>query len=157
VIVGPSSEEVCSRLAPGERLAGEWLLGGALVWLGGSGGDVVLDKLVWWEVEDLDASLSSDDEPVELLGEEYAVDWGVAVTLGEPFSVDNVPDHDHTITGAGGEVGGVLNDIEGGNLSLVSSECVHKGHVEVVPHLDGLVPRGSDADGWLLCVVESDA
>ena len=39
----------------------------------------------------------------------------------------------------------------------MSSESVHKSHVEVIPDLDGLVPGGGDADGWLLGVVESDA
>jgi len=39
----------------------------------------------------------------------------------------------------------------------VTSEGVHEGHVQIVPHLDGLVPGGSDADSGLLSVVESDA
>ena len=157
VVVTPSSEEVSSRLAPGEGFACKVLLGGALVGLHGGASDIVLDELVWWEVEDLDAGLGSNDEPVQLLGEENAVDCCVAVALCEPLSVDNVPDHDHAIAGSGCEVGGVLNDVEGGNLSLVSGEGVHEGHVEVVPHLDGLVPGGSDADSGLLGVVESDA
>ena len=38
----------------------------------------------------------------------------------------------------------------------MSSESVHKSHVEVIPDLDSLVPGGSNADGWLLGVVESD-
>lgn len=37
----------------------------------------------------------------------------------------------------------------------MSSEGVQKSHVSIVPHLDGLVPRGSDAKGWLFSVVES--
>ena len=105
MVVGPSSEEVGSRLAPGEGLASKVLLGGRLIWLHGGAGDVVLDELVWWEIEDLDAGLGSDDEPVELLREEHAVDWGVAVALSEPLTVNDVPDHDHTIAGSGGEVG----------------------------------------------------
>ena len=148
-------------LGPGEGLAAEELsfvlgLGGHLVWLHGGGSDL-LEDLLGWEVEDLDAVLGGDDEPVELLGEEDAVDGGLAVVRGEVLSVDDVPDHDHAVVGTRGEVGGVLDNIEGGNLSLVSSESVHEGHVEVVPDLDGLVPGGGDADGWLLGVVESDA
>jgi len=156
VVVAPSGKEVSSRLAPGERFASKWFLGGALVWLHGSASDIVLDEFVWWEIEDLDASLGTNDEPVKLLGEENAVDWCITVALGEPLTVDDVPNHNHTITGAGGKVGGVLNNIKGSNLSLMSSEGVHKSHVEVIPNLDGLVPGGSNADGWLLGVVESD-
>jgi hypothetical protein len=50
-----------------------------------------------------------------------------------------------------------VDHIEGSDLSLVSGEGVHEGHVEVVPDLDGLVPRSSDADGGLGGVVELDA
>ena len=157
MVVAPSGKEVSSRFAPGERFAGKWLLGGTLVGLHGSAGDVVLDEFVWWEIEDLDASLGTNDEPVKLLGEENAVDWCITVALGEPLSVDDVPNHDHTIAGAGGKVGGVLNNIKGGNLSLVSSEGVHESHVKVIPNLDGLVPGCSDTDGWFLGMVESNA
>lgn len=38
----------------------------------------------------------------------------------------------------------------------MSLEGVHKSHVSVVPHLDGLVPGGSDAKGWLFSMVESN-
>ena len=75
---------------------------------------------------------------------------------GEILSVDDVPDHDHTVVRARCEIGRVLDNIKGGNLSLMSSESVHKSHVEVIPDLDSLVPGGSNADGWLLGVVESD-
>ena len=147
-------------LGPGERLAAEELsfvlrLGSHLVWLHGGGSDF-LEDLLGWEIEDLDAVFGGDNEPVELLGEEDAVDGGLAVVRGEVLSVDDVPDHDHTVVGARGEIGRVLHDVEGGNLSLVTSESVHEGHVEVVPYLDSLVPGGSDTDGWLLGVVESD-
>jgi len=76
--------------------------------------------------------------------------------LSEPLALDDVPDHDLTVTGAGGEEGGVLNDIKGGNLSLVTGEGVKEGHVEVIPDLDGLIPRGSDAESGLASVVETD-
>jgi len=112
---------------------------------------------VWWQVEDLDAQFGGNDEPVQLLGEEDAVDGSVAVALSEPLSIDDVPDHDHAVAGSRCEVCRVFNDVKSGNLRLVASEGVHEGHVEIVPHLDGLVPGGGDADGGLLGMVESDA
>jgi len=155
-VVTPSGEEMSSRLAPGERLASKCLLGIALVWLHRGSSDIILDELVWWKIEDLDSLLGCNDEPIKLLGEEHAVYWGVAVTLSEPLSVDNVPDHDHAIAGSRCEVCRVFDNVKSGNLSLVTSEGVHEGHIEIVPHLDSLVPGGGDADGWLLSVVESD-
>ena len=149
-----------SRLGPGERLAAEeflttlWL-SMHLVWLSRVSSDLLKDFL-GWEVEDLDAVLSGNDEPVKFLREEDAVNGGTTVVRSEVFSVDDVPDHDHTVVRAGSEVGRVFDDIEGGNLSLVSSESVHKGHVKVVPDLDSLIPGGSHTDSWLLGVVESD-
>lgn len=112
---------------------------------------------MWWKVKNLDSTFSRNDEPVELLGEEHAVNWGVTVALGEPLSIDNVPDHDHAIAGSRCEVCRVFDDVKSGNLSLVTSESVHESHVQIVPHLDGLVPGGSDADGRLLSMIESDA
>ena len=155
MVVGPAGVKVGSGFGPGEGCAAKELLGADLVGLHGDSGDVVLDELLLGEVKNLDASLGSDDQPVESLGEENAVDWGVALVLGEPLALDDVPDHDLTVTGAGGEEGGVLNDIEGGNLSLVTGEGVEKGHVEVIPDLDSLIPRGSDAESGLSSVVES--
>ena len=156
MVVGPAGVEVGSALGPGEGGAAEELLGAGFVLLHGGGGDVVLDELLLGEVENLDASLGGDNEPVESLGEENAVDWGVALVLGEPLALDNIPDHDSAVTGAGGKEGGVLDDIEGGDLSLVTGEGVEEGHVEVVPDLDGLIPRGGDAESGLLGVVETD-
>ena len=112
---------------------------------------------MWWQIKDLDSLFGCNDEPIKLLGEEHAVYWGVAVTLSEPLSVDNVPDHDHTVAGSRCEVCRVFDNVKSGNLSLVTSEGVHEGHVQIVPHLDGLVPGGSDADGRFLSMVESDA
>ena len=156
MVVGPAGVEVGLGLGPGEGKTAEGLLGSALVVLHASGGDLILNELLLGEVKDLDAALGGNDQPVELLGEEDGVDGGVAVVLGEPFALDDVPDHDHTIAGAGSEEGGVLDDIKGGNLSLVTTEGVEKGHVEVIPDLDGLIPRGGDAESGLLGVVESD-
>ena len=159
-VIAPSGEKMSSRLGPGEGLAAKEFLSVLwldvhLVWFHGIGSDL-FKNLLWWEVKDLDAVLGGDDKPVEFLGEENTVDGRSTVVLGEVLSVDDVPDHDHTIMRARCEIGRVLDNIKGGNLSLVSSESVHKGHVEVVPDLDSLVPGGSNADGWLLGVVESD-
>lgn len=156
VVVRPSSEEESAGLVPGEGSAGESLLGADLVGLHGNLGDL-LEELGGGEVEDLDASLSSDNEPVELLGEEDAVDGGLEVGLGQVLALDEVPDDDLTVTGAGGEVRGAVDHVEGVDLSLVSGEGVHEVHVQVVPNLDGSVPRGGNADGRLGSVVELDA
>ena len=156
VVVGPAGVKVSARLGPGEGGAAEELLGGGLVLFLGGGDDVFLDELLLGEVEDLDAGLGGNDEPVETLGEEDGVDGGVAVVLGEPLALDDVPNHDLAVTGAGGEEGGVLDDIEGRDLSLVTLAGVEEGHVEVIPDLDGLIPRGGDAESGLLGVVETD-
>lgn len=42
-------------------------------------------------------------------------------------------------------------------MGLVTGESKHEGHVEVVPNFDSLIPRSSDANGWLCCVVELNA
>ena len=156
VVVGPAGVEVSARLGPGEGGAAEELLGGGLVLFLGGGNDVVLNELLLREVEHLDAGLGGNNEPVETLGEENGVDGGVAVVLSEPLALDDVPNHDLTVTGAGGKEGGVLDDIEGGDLSLVTLAGVEEGHVEVVPDLDGLIPGSGDAKSGLLGVVESD-
>lgn len=144
-----------ARLGPGKGLAGEWLVGVALVLLLGGSDDVVLDELGVWQVEDLDSLLGGDEKPEKLWREEDAVDWRIAILVGEPLSANNVPDHNHTVVGAGSEVGRVVNEIEGGDLRVVSLEGVEQAHVGVVPNLDGLIPRGSHAKSWLLGVVES--
>ena len=144
-----------AALGPGEGRAGERLLGVRLVLLHGGGGDVILDELLLGKVKNLDASLGGDHKPVKSLGEENAVDGRVAVVLGEPLALDNIPNHDLAITRARSEEGGVLDDVKGGDLSLVTLEGVEEGHVEVVPDLDGLIPRGSDAEGGLASVVEA--
>jgi len=93
-----------SRLGPGKGFAAEEFLATLwlsmhLVWLSGVSSDLLKDFL-GWEVEDLDAVLSGNDEPVKFLREEDAVNGGTTVVRSEVFSVDDVPDHDHTIVGA---------------------------------------------------------
>jgi len=75
---------------------------------------------------------------------------------GEPFSLDEIPNHDLSVVRSGSEVRGVVDHIDGVDLGFVSHEGVHELHVGVVPDLDGLIPRGGDADSGLLGVVESD-
>jgi len=156
MVVGPAGVEVGSALGPGEGDTRKELLGVGLVLLEGSGGDVVLDELLLGEVKNLDAGLGGNDQPVESLGEENSVDGGVALVLSEPLALNDVPDHDLTVTGSGGEEGGVLNDIEGSDLSLVTGEGVKEGHVEVIPDLDCLIPRSGDTECGLAGVVETD-
>ena len=50
-----------------------------------------------------------------------------------------------------------MDHIKSVDLSLVTSEGVHKSHVKVVPDFDGLVPGGSDANGGFSSVVELNA
>jgi len=158
VVIGPAGVKVVTGLVPCEGGATKVLLGLVVdvVLVDGDFLDV-LQEGAGWEVKNLDALVGTNDQPVELLGEKHNVDWGLAIRLGQVLSVDEVPDHDETITGAGGQVGGVLDHIDGVNLSLVAGEGVHKLHVQVVPDLDGLVPGGGN-DVWvLLTVVELNA
>jgi len=115
-----------------------------------------LDELLFREVEYLNTTLGGNHEPVKLLGEKNGVYWRVTVVLSEPFALDDVPDHDLSVAGTGGQESGVLNNIKSGDLSLVALEGVQEGHVEIVPDLDGLIPRGSDAKSRLAGVVETD-
>jgi len=139
VVVGPARVEVRAGLVPGERRAAQLLLRGSFVGKHGLLFDR-LHELGGREVKDLDALLSSDDQPVELLREEDAVNRGLAVDLSEPLALDEVPDHDESVAGAGSEVGRAENHVESVDLSLVADEGVHQSHVRVVPNLDGLVP-----------------
>ena len=50
-----------------------------------------------------------------------------------------------------------MHHIESVDLGFVASEGVHQSHVEIVPNLDGLIPRGGHTDSWLLGVVELNA
>jgi len=109
------------------------------------------------EIEDFDSFFSTNNNPVEFLREKDAVNWGVVIVRGEPFSLDKIPDHDLTVVRTGSKVRRVVDHIDGVDLSLVSHEGVHELHVGVIPNLDSLIPGSSDADGGLLSVVESDA
>jgi len=156
-VVGPAGVEGHGVLGPGEGGATS-VLGGAalLVGLHGLGRDV-LDELLLGDIENADAVLSADNEPVQLLGEEDGVDGRFSIELQEHETLNEIPDHNVAVKRAGGKIVGAVDHIEGGDLTLVAQESVHQGHVLVVPNLDGLVPRGSDADSGLGGVVELDA
>jgi len=169
VVVGETSIELVIGLVPCERGATNVFgLGGGLLVLGGGLGGVdlvgehggllnLLDVAGRGEVEHLDTIFSSDDDPVEFLGEKHAVDGGVILVGGEPFALNKVPDHDLTVVGAGCQVGRVVDHIDGVDLSLVANAGVHEFHVGVVPNLDGLIPRSGNADRGFMGVVEAYA
>jgi len=144
-----------SGLVPAERSASEVPLRELLVSLHGCLGDV-LEDFLGGEVDNLNSLLGSNNEPVEFLREENAVNGGFAVDLSEELSLDEIPNHNLTVTGSGSQESGVVYHVERVDLSLVSDESVHQVHVQVVPHLDGLIPGGGDADSGLLCVIESN-
>jgi len=73
------------------------------------------------------------------------------------LAFNQVPDHDLTVVRSGCEVREVVDHIDGVDLGFVSDEGVHELHVGVVPNLDGLIPRGGDAESGLVGVVESNA
>lgn len=129
------------------------LSGGGVLWLG----FVFVEGLVAWEIEDLDSSFGTNDEPVHLLGEENAVDWRVSFGLGDGGSLNQVPDHGDSVFTSGGKVLSIGWDVQRVNLSLVSVEGVHERHGVVVPDLDGSVPGSRDNDWGLGVVVELDS
>jgi len=116
-------------------------------------GFIEVDELLVWEVINLDTFLGTNNEPVDLGGEENDVNWGFSVDFFKMSSLNEVPDVDLTVSTTGGDEVGVWCEIKGVDLSLVSYEGVHEGHDGVIPNLDGLIPRGGDND-WLLDIVE---
>lgn len=78
-VVGPAREQMEISLAPAESSAAESLLGTGLI-RSSRGFLNCLNELRAWKVKNLDTLLSSDDEPVQFLGEQNTVDWGFAVT-----------------------------------------------------------------------------
>jgi hypothetical protein len=121
------------------------------------GGSVGVNELLGRQVVDLDAILSTNDNPESSGDEHDAVDRGLSVALIEMLSVNEVPDVDLSVSATRGEEGGTGSNIEAVDLSFVSNEGVHEGHGGVVPNLDGLIPRGRDDNRSLHVVVESDA
>jgi len=159
VVVGPTCVEDGAVLGPCE--------GGATKESLGFEGNVVgvdvwnfldfLDQLLVGQVEHSDSLVGSNDQPVQLLGEEDNVDWWLAVDLSQVGTSLEVPAHDGSVTGAWGEILGVLDHVDGVDLGLVSRESVQELHVKIVPHLDGLVPWGSHNECWWFLVEELNA
>lgn len=149
-------------LGPDEGGATDWgwslgdLLGGLTIDNGGGNswwGLVLVDELLVWEVIDSDTLLGTNNEPVDLGGEEDNVNWGLSIDFLKMSSLNEVPDVDLTVSTTGGDEVGVWCEVKGVDLGLVSNEGVHEGHDGVIPNLDGLIPRGRD-DDWGLDIVE---
>jgi len=120
-------------------------------------GLVEIDELLVREIVDLDTFFGTNNEPVDLGGEEDDVNWGFGINFFEMSSFNEVPDVDLTVSTTGGDEVGVWSEIEGVDLSFMSNKGVHERHDGVIPDLDGLIPGGRD-DDWLLDIVEvSDA
>jgi len=157
--VGPAGVEVLLVLGPGQRGATNSLVG--LFAIAGVAIEVLslvgVDELSVWEIVHSDTFLGTNDEPVDLGGEEQDVNGRLSIDLIKMSSLDEVPDVDLTVSSSRGDEHGVLGEVEAVDLGLVSDESVHQAHGLVVPDLDGSVPRGGH-DDWLLdVVVESDA
>jgi len=116
-------------------------------------GFVEVDEFLVWEIINLDTFFGTNNEPVDLGGEEDNVNWGFSIDLFKMSSFNKVPDIDFTVSTTGGDEVGVWCKIKGVDLSFMSYESVHEGHDGVIPDLDGLIPRGGDND-WLLDIVE---
>jgi len=163
--IGETGVEVLLILGPDEGSTsdlGLWLGGDLLLTFGGGVGllgwdDVFIDEFLAWEIVDSDTGFGTDDEPVDLGGEDDNVDWGFGVNFFKMSTFDEVPDVNLTVSTTGGDEVGVDGEINGVDLSLVSNEGVHEGHHLVIPDIDGLIPGGRDND-WGSDIVEvSDA
>jgi len=166
-VIGETGVEVLLVLGPDEGSAANWGWGlSVLLVLFGindlglinfSDDLISVDELSSGKIIDSDTVLGTDDEPVELGGEEDNIDGALSIDFIKMSSFGEVPDVDLTVSASGGNEVGVGSQIEGVDLSLMSDEGVHEGHDLVIPDLDGLVPRGGDND-WLLDILEiSDA
>jgi len=116
-------------------------------------GLVEVDEFLVWEVINLDTFFGTNNEPVDLGGEEDDVNWGFSIDFFKMSSFNKVPDVDFTVSTTGGDEVGVWCEIKGVDLSFMSNESVHEGHDGVIPDLDGLIPRGGD-NNRLLDIVE---
>ena len=117
------------------------------------GSFISVNELLVWEIVDLDAVFGTNNEPVELRGEQDNVDWGFSINLFEMSSFNQVPDIDFTVSTSRGNEVSVWCKIKSVDLSLVSNEGVHQAHDGVIPNLNGLIPGGGD-DDWGLNIVE---
>ena len=96
VAIGESSEQKVSALVPCETGAGNWFFHLFLIGVEMCGSQLS-NVLLGEEIPNLDALVSSENEP-ELLGsEEEAVDGTLSVSLAEELSFNQVPDHGLTV------------------------------------------------------------
>jgi len=149
--IGESSVQVKLVLGPDEGSATNWGIGSLLSVK--TGGLVLVDERLVWEIVDLDSAFGTNDEPEELGGEEDNVNWRFSVDFFEMSSFNQVPDMDLSVSSSGSDEVGVWCQVEGVDLSLVSNKGVFQSHDGVVPNLDGLIVRSRD-DNWVLDVVE---
>ena len=117
------------------------------------GSFISVNELLIWEIVDLDAVFGTNNEPVELGGEQDNIDWRFSIDLFEMSSFNQVPDVYFTVSTSGGDEVGVWCKIKCVNLSFVSNKGVLKGHDRVVPDLDSLIPRSRN-NNWLLDIME---
>jgi len=101
------------------------------------------------DVPNLDALLSSNNNPVSLGGKQDNVDGAINFSLGEELAVNEIPHNDLTVLASGGEVGSLGWHGERVNLCLVANEGILKSHGCVVPNLDCLIPRSRNDEGSL--------
>jgi len=153
--ISETSVEVLLVLGPGEGSATDWCVLSLMVIE--SGGLISVDESLVWEIVDSDSVLGTNNEPVELGGEEDNVNWRLGVDLLKMSSLNKVPDMDLTVSSSGSDEVGVWCQVESVDLSLVSNEGVLEGHHRVIPDLDGLIPGGGDNNWGLGVVVVSNA
>jgi len=157
--IGPAGVKVLLILGPGQRGATNsefaiFAVAGVTVEVLSSVG---VDELSVWKIVHSDTLFGTNNEPVNLGGEEKDVDGGLGVDFIKMSSFDEVPNVDLTVSSSRGDEHSVLGEVEAVDLSLVADESVHQAHGLVVPDLDGSVPRGGHNDWLLDVVVESNA
>ena len=112
------------------------------------------DEFLRGQVPNLDAFLSSQNQPVFLGSEENTVDGAVNFGLSENLSFNQVPDNGLAVLSSRGEVDGLGGKIQAVDLTLVSDEGVLESHSLVAPDFDGLVVGGAHHKGLFRILIE---
>lgn len=154
VVVCEAGEQNVTVLVPGQGGAAN---GGSSLLIGVDRGNLdVSNELLRGEIQNLDALLGTDDQPVLLGSEEDNVHGAVHLLLSEELALDEVPNDNEAVLATRGQEGGLRDHGERVDLSLVADKGVLKSHSLVVPHLDRLVPGGADNNGGLAILEELD-
>lgn len=154
VVVCEAGEQNVAVLVPGQGGAAN---GGSSLLIGVDRGNLdVSNELLRGEIQNLDALLGTDDQPVLLGSEEDNVHGAVHLLLSEELALDEVPNDNEAVLATRGQEGGLRDHGERVDLSLVADKGVLKSHSLVVPHLDCLVPGGADNNGGLAILEELD-